>query len=103
MALEDAGYEVEEAADGNIGLQINRENPADLIITDLIMPEKEGIETILELKKDFSDTKIIAISGDSILDPDSYLSVAEQIGAKRSFSKPIDMKELLAAVEELLK
>jgi len=61
--LERQGYEVEEAPDGKAGLTLYQENPADLIITDLIMPEMEGIETIMELRRRFPDVKIIAMSG----------------------------------------
>ncbi len=103
MALEDAGYEVEEAADGNVGIQLYKENPADLIISDLIMPDKEGLETITELLKNFPESKIIAISGDCRIDPGSYLFIAKKLGALRTFSKPIDLAELIDAVGELLK
>lgn len=102
MTLEDAGYEVEEAPDGEIGLGIFRKKPTDLIITDILMPEKEGIETILELRRDFPDTKIIAISGGGrFKSPNTFLTMAEHFGADRSFVKPIAHKELLAAVKEL--
>ena len=67
------------------------------------MPEKEGFETIMELKKDFPDVKIIAISGGGRMEPNSYLQLAKQVGAIRTFLKPIDRKELLKAVRELLK
>jgi YesN/AraC family two-component response regulator len=64
--LKRAGYGVVEALDGKQGLKLYRENPTDLIITDIIMPEKEGLETIMELQRDFPDVKIIAISGGGI-------------------------------------
>jgi DNA-binding NarL/FixJ family response regulator len=83
-------------------IKLYRANPTDLIITDLIMPEKEGIETIMELKKDFPDVKIIAISGGGRSKPESYLNLAKQLGAKRVFPKPIDREELLNAIRELL-
>lgn len=102
MALEDADYSVEEAADGVAGLRLFHQKPVDLIITDLIMPEKEGLETILDLKKDSPETKIIAISGDCNADPDSYLFTAKAMGASRTFKKPINLAELLDAIEELL-
>ncbi len=59
--LEDAGYEVSEAPDGKMALWIYNEKPSDLTITDLLMPEKEGIETIMELKRDYPEVNIIAI------------------------------------------
>ena len=73
--LERDGYEVMEAENGKVGLKLFRENGADLVITDLIMPEKEGIETIRELRRDFSDVKIIAISGGGAIGPETYLQM----------------------------
>ena len=61
--LQSEGYQVVEASNGNEGVRLYREKPVELIITDLIMPEKEGIETIMELGRDFPDVKIIAMSG----------------------------------------
>ena len=100
--LEGQGYEVVEAPDGVIALQLFRENPADLVITDIIMPEKEGIRTIFDLKNDYPDVKIIAISGGSRVEPQAYLETAEAFGAIKTFSKPFNTKELLKAVKELL-
>lgn len=102
QALERAGYEVEDAANGKIGMNLHREKPVDLVITDLIMPEKEGIETIRELRKDFPDLKIIAISGGGRASAEGYLSVAKTIGANRTLSKPFDLKNILDTVKELL-
>ena len=75
---------------------------ADLIITDLIMPEKEGIETITELRRDFPDVKIIAISGGGRIAPEVYLRMARSLGALRTFAKPIERKEIIETVQELL-
>ncbi len=102
MKLEDHGYEVKDADDGSTGLRLYREDPTDLIITDLIMPEKEGIETISQVKSEFPDVKIIAISGGGRFGPEGYLDIAKGIGAERTFSKPIELTELLKAVEELI-
>ena len=101
--LEGEGYEVMDAPNGKEGIRLYRENPTDLIITDLIMPEKEGIETIVELRRDFPDVKIIAISGGGLLDPEQYLSMAKRFGAQYTFAKPVEREELLKAVRELLK
>ena len=100
--LERKGYEVIEASEGKEGIKLYRNNPADLIITDLIMPEKDGIETIQELKKDFPDIKIIAISGGGRLGPRDYLNVAKMLGAQKTLTKPIELPDLLKAIEELL-
>ena len=101
--LECEGFEVEEAADGMQGLNLFRKNPADLIITDIMMPEKEGIETIKEFKKDFPDVKIIAISGGGSLgSPEIYLRIANKLGAVRTFQKPVHRQELVSSVCELI-
>jgi CheY-like chemotaxis protein len=100
--LERNGYEVTEASGGKEGIKLYRESPADLIITDLIMPDKDGIETIQELKKDFPDIKIIAISGGGRLGPQDYLNLAKMLGARLTLTKPIELPELLKAIEELL-
>lgn len=100
--MEWAGYEVQEAENGRQGMRFQRSNPADLVITDLIMPEQEGLETIRELKKEFIDLKIIAISGGGRIGPEAYLPAAGELGANRVFSKPFDVKVILQAVQELL-
>jgi len=95
-------YEVLEAANGIQGLKLFNEQHPDLIISDLIMPEKEGLETIRELKKLNPDVRIIAISGGGITDPKMYLDLASKFGAVRTFSKPIDNEILLSAIKEIL-
>ena len=100
--LERAGYEVVEAADGNEGLRLVKEQQVDLVIADIIMPEKEGLETIMELQRDFPDMKIIAISGGGRSTPETYLQPARLIGAHYTFAKPIDQEEILGAVKQLL-
>ena len=100
--LEREGHETITASDGKDGVKIHRENPADLIITDLIMPEKEGIETIMELRRDFLDVKIIAMSGGGKIDPETYLQIAKTMGAIEIITKPFDIRELLKTVQELL-
>ncbi|HUT22857.1 MAG TPA: response regulator [Sumerlaeia bacterium] len=96
------GYQVVEASDGAQAIRLFREEPADLIITDLIMPEKEGIETIAELRRDYPHVKIIAMSGGGRVGPVSYLQLASKLGAKRTFAKPFDPIEMLRAVREML-
>jgi CheY-like chemotaxis protein len=101
QTLERDGHEVVDASDGKEGLILYRKNPTDLIITDLIMPEKEGIETIMELRQDFPDVKIIAISGGGRLEPGQYLSMAKSFGVQYTFAKPVEREDLLEAVREL--
>lgn len=100
--LDRAGYDVVVATDGKEGLDAYRQTPVDLIITDLIMPEKEGIEMILELRQESPGVKIIAISGGARMAPENYLRMAVSLGACRTFSKPVDRSALLTAVAELL-
>jgi len=100
--LEAAGHEVDEAGNGVEGISKYERNPADLIITDIYMPEKEGLETIIELKRDHPDVRIIAISGGSRDMDLDFLPVAEKLGAEKTLSKPIDRTTLLSVVKELV-
>ena len=103
LTLEYAGYEIVDAPNGQVGIDLYRESPTDLIITDLIMPVKEGVETIQELKKEFPDVKIIAISGGGRLGTEENLPLALKFGAQRVFAKPLDRDDFLQAVQELTK
>jgi DNA-binding response OmpR family regulator len=100
--LERAGYQVVEAANGDEGLRLFRTQSADLVITDLIMPEKEGIETILELRREFPQVQVIAISGGGKYNPRDYLPIARQLGACATISKPFSRQEILDAVQAAL-
>ncbi|MEA2116492.1 MAG: response regulator [Thermodesulfobacteriota bacterium] len=102
QAMQWAGFEVMAAENGRKGQQLFEEQPADLIITDLIMPEQEGLETIRSLKQGYPKVKIIAISGGGRIGPEAYLPAAMELGADRIFAKPFDVKELISAVRELL-
>ena len=100
--LERAGYDVDIAINGEEGMRYYQKYPADLIITDIIMPEKEGLETIRELKSYNPDVKIIAISGGGRVDSKEYLESARLFGALKVFSKPFNQGEIVNAVQELL-
>jgi CheY-like chemotaxis protein len=99
--LEAAGYEVAVAGDGREGLEIQRRRPADLVITDLFMPVKEGLETIQDLCQLSPRPKIIAMSGGGGLRLD-YLPSAQAFGADRVIGKPFDTDARVAAVREML-
>ena len=101
QALSRRGHIVDEAVDGLHALHRFAENPSDLVITDLIMPEREGIETIQELRRKCPKLPIIAISGGGRQGPEYYLSLAVAMGASCSFSKPFRIEEILTAVQEL--
>jgi DNA-binding response OmpR family regulator len=103
IMLERDGFEVLEAPDGVEGIKVYRQNPADLIITDLIMPNKDGIGMIIDLKKEFPDVKIIAMSGGGLNKPDGYLKGAKKLGASCTLTKPIDREEMLRAVRDILR
>ena len=100
--LKRAGHDVIAAGNGKEAIALYKKSPADLIITNILMPEKEGLETIQELRRENPDIKIIAISGGGQIGPADYLEIARRFGAMRTFSKPFDRKELLKAVDELL-
>ena len=102
LILERSGYTVIEASDGIEGIRRFREKPADLIITDLIMPNKDGIGMIIELKKEFPDVKIVAMSGGGLNRPEGYLRGAQKLGAACTLSKPINRQELLRVVRDTL-
>ena len=103
LMLERDGHEVAEAPDGVEGIKIYRQKPADLIITDLIMPNKDGIGMIIELKKEFPNVKIIAMSGGGLNKPEGYLKGAKKLGAACTLTKPIDRDEMLRAIKDVLK
>ncbi len=98
-----AGYEIDQAGDGNQALEVCAEFKPDLVLTDIIMPDKEGLETIQELLEISPDLKIIAMSGGGKFGPDSYLPLAEKLGAKASLQKPFMRDELLSTIESVLK
>lgn len=101
--LEREGYSVMAASDGKEGMKIVSELHPDLVITDIIMPEKEGIEIIREIKKGFPGIPVIAMSGGGRNSPASYLNVAKLLGANAIFEKPIEREKLLLAVKKALK
>ena len=95
------GHDVVVAANGKEGLDQLRRRPAELVITDLFMPEKEGLETIRELRRDFPNVAIIAMSGEPGMP--LLLGIAKRFGALKTIEKPFDRTEMMAAVEEVLR
>ena len=101
--LESAGYEVVEASDGEAGMQEYHQNPADIVIVDMFMPVKSGLEVIQELKRDVPDVKIIAVSGFGVREEPDMVSLALKYGALHAFEKPFTLEQMLNTVKALLK
>jgi CheY-like chemotaxis protein len=97
------GYEVVEARDGKEGIVRYRATPTDLVITDILMPEQEGLQTIRELRHAFPQVKIIAVSGGGAKGTLNFLKTAEMLGAQRALRKPFDLEELRRAIRDILK
>lgn len=100
--LDRSGYDVISAADGVQGLKTFHSHIPDLVITDIIMPDKEGLEIIMELSKQQPRPKIIAVSGGGILEPQTYLALAKKLGADHAIAKPFRPADLLSLVQKLL-
>ncbi|MEI7911586.1 MAG: response regulator [Verrucomicrobiota bacterium] len=102
LFLRRAEHVVTTAGDGKEVMHLVEDNAFDLVITDLVMPEKEGIETIIELHRKMPALKILAISGGGSIQGKDYLAAALDFGAARTLAKPFSGIELLAAVSDLL-
>ncbi len=101
--LEKFNHEVLEATNGKEGLKVYGDRKdIDLVITDIIMPEMEGVEVILELRKRTPGQKILAISGGGRTKNQDYLKTAEQLGANATLSKPFSVNDVIATVRECL-
>jgi len=98
LVLEGAGHKVLEASNGRLGLELYHKRSVDLIITDIFMPEMNGLEMMLELTRSFLHVKVIAMSGG--LEREGGLSAAKLLGARQTFEKPLDIRELLDAVRD---
>ena len=109
--LERAGFDVDVASNGSDGMDLLREQGADLVITDVIMPGKDGVETAYDIRMEFPKTKIIVISGGGNVNPmeyeptaiktTAYLASATEAGADLTLTKPFDRDEIVNAVRRL--
>lgn len=102
LAFRGAGYDVQTAADGQAGLSRFRQTPTDLVVTDIIMPNREGIETILALRKASPSVKILAISGGYRVGPADFLELARHVGADGSLAKPFRPSALTSLADDVL-
>jgi DNA-binding response OmpR family regulator len=100
--LTEAGYEAEGAEDGGQGLKMMGQKTYDLIVTDIVMPGKEGIETIATIRRKSRSLPIIAISGGGILNSDQYLTMAREFGANQTIQKPFGKDPFLKVVRDCL-
>lgn len=99
--LEHFGYEVRVAANGRLALEMQRKQPSDVMITDIFMPETDGLETINQFREAFPGIKIIAMSGGGASLEADYLSTASVVGADAVLRKPFSKESLLQALEKL--
>ena len=102
LALESMGHDVTEAVNGNDGLQHFSAEQNDLVITDILMPDKEGIETIIELKKIQPDLKVIVMSGGGRINAMHVLETAKRLGANVALKKPFSIADLCRVVDSCL-
>lgn len=100
--LRQSGHLVHCLEDGRQAFTIHKESPIDLIITDILMPEFDGIEVIRQFRQLSPKLKIIAISGGGYTDPQQFLSMAQRLGADATFNKPFDWNALVATANSLL-
>jgi CheY-like chemotaxis protein len=102
ILLSHLGYSVETARNGREGLRKFRTNAPDLVLTDIIMPEVEGIETIIAMRQLRPDAKIVAMSGGGPMNRESLLDMTLKLGATDSLAKPFDDDQLARVIERLL-
>lgn len=94
--LEEDGHQTREAANGHVGLMLYRDTPADLVITDIVMPERDGMEVTLALTQEFLDARVIAIT--AATGHQNFLNVAKLFGARRVIQKPFTSEEIRRVV-----
>ena len=100
--LSQNGMEVTEAENGRAAMDQMLRKPADLVITDMVMPEMDGVETIVALRRSYPGVKIIAISEGGFSPAENCLKIAHKLGAQKTFAKPLVPQQLLEAIRELL-
>jgi len=102
LILNHFGHFVIEARNGREGMELSLGANADLVITDIVMPEMEGLDVLKEMRKLFPAMKIIAISGGGRVNPTDYLRIAKFMGAAKVLAKPISSEDLIGAINEVL-
>ncbi len=102
LGLEKSGHQIMEAGNGREGIAAFRTTPADLVVTDLIMPEVEGVETIRSLREMSARVPILAISGGGRGSPRDYLHIARHLGANQVLEKPFEIDAFRTVIATLL-
>jgi len=102
IVLEGDEHTVSTAMDGIEGMRLVNQHPYDLVITDLIMPNKEGMGVLIDIKQSFPSLKVIVISGGGRISPESYLGDAKTLGADGTLAKPFSYRDLIACVDQAL-
>jgi CheY-like chemotaxis protein len=102
LMLEAAGHNVVAAEDGIQAPKVLAAQPIQVVITDLLMPERDGLEFIAEIRKKFPGVKIIAMSGGGHIARDSYLRIAKSFGAHVLLEKPFSQSGVLGAIESVM-
>jgi CheY-like chemotaxis protein len=101
LALEAEGYAVQLVMNGREALDLQRRQPAQVLITDLVMPEQDGFETIDQFRRSFPQTKIVVVSGAEKLHAPRYLEAARLIGVNATLQKPFEVETLLKTLRSL--
>ncbi len=102
LTLSHFGHTVTEARNGKEGLELFPQLEADLVITDIVMPERDGVEVLMVLRRGDPPVKIIAMSGGGRMSATDFLRIATQLGAAKVLAKPFSSEVLIAAINELL-
>lgn len=100
--LKGKGYAVDCAENGKEGLRLLEAEPPDLVVTDIMMPDTDGLEVVLSMRKKHPDIPVIAISGGMNVAPMDFLPLVKKFGADKVFYKPVELDELLEGIEELI-
>ncbi|MFO7863153.1 MAG: response regulator [Salinivirgaceae bacterium] len=100
--LQDYPVTVHEAANGDEGLVVMRQEAIKVVVTDIIMPEKEGLESIIEILQKYPGTKIVAVSGGGSAGSSDYLEMAASLGAHATLAKPFEKEELIETLNQLV-
>ncbi len=102
LTLQRQGHEVVQARDGNEGITLQKDDPADVVLTDVIMPERDGLEAIMEMRRRNRDVRIVAMSGGGRVCAADYLEIAHRMGVVATLRKPFSDAELSAAISAAL-